>query len=298
VVLADEVGKGPRPQALGERRDLVEPPSGCLGEEITHAASMLRSVPSDARAGSSSEVIYDRLAAWLEPVEEEIVRRLAPQEGERWLDLVSGTGAVAFRAARAGADVTGIDGAQPIVEKARKDAEEQGLSVRFDVGSVEYLPYDDDSFDVLVSNFGLVLAPDHANVAAELARVARPGARLGFTAWKPNPKLSELYRRFSDEPIEGSEAYEWGREDHAVDMLGDDFELDFHDGAVRVDASGEALWQIFSASAPAVTTLLERLDEKRGQDFHRAFAELYEEFQDDDGTGASRRYLLVLGRRR
>jgi len=264
---------------------------------------MLRLVAFDASAGGPavpmpSEATYERLAALLDPVEEDLVRRLQPRSGEQWLDLVTGTGTLAGRAARAGAVVTGIDGPEPIVEQARRDAAAAGLDVRFDVGSVEYLPYDDRSFDVLVSNFGLIMAPDHANVAAELARVARPGARLGFTAWKPNPKLSELYRRFTDEPIEGSEAYEWGREDHVVDMLGDDFEVDFHDGALRIDATGEELWRIFSASAPAVTTLLERLDTDRGRDFHRAFVQLYEEFRDDEGMGASRRYLMVLGRRR
>jgi hypothetical protein len=61
------------------------------------------------------------------------------------------------------------------------------------------------------------------------------GGRLGFTAWKPNPKLGELYRRFSEEPLEGRESTEWGREDHVEGMLGDDFELDFEDGTLWLD---------------------------------------------------------------
>ena len=102
--------------------------------------------------------------------------------------------------------------------------QEAGAAVKFDLGDVEYLPYEDACFDVLYSNFGLVFAPDHANVAAELARVTCSGGRIAFTAWKPNSKLGELYRRFTDEPIEGREAYEWGREDHVEAMLGEDFE--------------------------------------------------------------------------
>ena len=90
---------------------------------------------------------------------------------------------------------------------------------------------------MLVSDFGLVFAPDHANVAAELAPRRAPRRRLGFTAWKPNPKLGELYRRFTDEPIEGREAYEWGREDHVEDMLGEDFELEFEDGTLWLEAA-------------------------------------------------------------
>ena len=246
-----------------------------------------------------SEATYERLAALLEPIEDELVSKLAPVEGERWLDIATGTGATAIRAARAGAEVSAVDSSELIVEKVRHDAEDAGLAVGVDTGSIEYLPYDDGSFDILASNFGLVYAPDHVNVAAELARVARAGARLGFTAWRPNPKLGELYRRFTDEPIEGREAYEWGREDHVEDMLGDDFELDFHDGTLWIDArSGEELWELFSTTASPVATMLGRLDEGSAVEFHRSFVELYEEYRSDGGIRAPRRYLLVLGRRR
>jgi SAM-dependent methyltransferase len=174
------------------------------------------------------------------------------------------------------------------------------LTVAFELGDVEYLPYDDAGFDVLVSNFGVVFAPDHANVASELARVTRPGGRLGFTAWKPNSKLGEMYRRFTEEPIEGREAYEWGREDHVEDMLGDDFELEFEDGTLWLEAeSGEEIWRLFSESAPPVIALLRRLDPVRQEEFHQAFVELYEGYRTDGGgVRAPRRYLLVLGRRK
>jgi SAM-dependent methyltransferase len=247
----------------------------------------------------SSEATYEGLAALLEPAEEELVRLLAPREGERWLDLVTGVGAVALRAAQAGASVTAIDSTEPLVERVRQAAEEGGLEIEVLVGDVEYLPFDDACFDVLSSNFGLVYAPDHANVAAEVARVACPGARLGFTAWRPNPKLAELYRRFTDEPVDGREAYEWGREDHVEDMLGEHFELDFHDGTLWIDASsGEELWALFSSTATPVLAVLNRLDDKGADEFHRAFVELYEEYRDEGGIRVPRRYLLVLARRR
>ena len=142
--------------------------------------------------------------------------------------------------------MSAIDIAGPMIEKARSSATDEGLQISFELGDVEYLPYDDGSFDVLLSNFGVVFAPDHANVAGELARVVRRGGRLGFTAWKPNPKLGELYRRFTEEPLEGREATEWGREDHVEDMLGDDFELEFVDGTLWIDADSEKSFQISS----------------------------------------------------
>jgi ubiquinone/menaquinone biosynthesis C-methylase UbiE len=243
---------------------------------------------------------YERLAARFAPVQDELIERLAIQPGERVLDLATGTGEVARRAARLGADVAAIDFAGPMLEKARLGAEEEGLKIAFELGDSEYLPYDDARFDVLASNFGLVFALDHANVASELARVACPGGRLGFTAWKPNSKLGELYRRFTEEPIEGREAYEWGREDHVEDMLGDDFELEFEDGTLWLEAdSGEEIWKLFSESAPPVIALLQRLDAEQAEQFHRAFVELYDGYRTEDGgVRAPRRYLLVLGRRK
>jgi len=146
---------------------------------------------------------YERVAARLAPVQDQLVELLEIREGERVLDLATGTGEVALRAARAGGVVTGIDIAEPMLAKARERAQQVGAEVAFDLGDVEYLPYEDACFDVLVSNFGVVFAPDHANVASELARVICAGGRLGFTAWKPNPKLTLPTRPNSREASTG-----------------------------------------------------------------------------------------------
>jgi SAM-dependent methyltransferase len=243
---------------------------------------------------------YERLAAWFTPVHERLVDALRIEPGERLLDLATGTGAVAILAARAGADVTGLDLAEPMLAKAHTAADEAGVDVHFDLGNVEHLPYEDASFDVVSSAFGLVFAPDHANVADELRRVTRPGGRIGFTGWRPNQRLGELYRRFTEEPLEGREAYEWGREDHVEDMLGEDFELDYEDGTLWLEAAGgEEIWELFSTSAPPVVALLRRLDAARRDEFHHAFVELYEGYRvPEGGIRAPRRYLLVLGTRR
>jgi ubiquinone/menaquinone biosynthesis C-methylase UbiE len=243
---------------------------------------------------------YERLAARFAPVQDQLVNLLRISRGDRVLDLATGTGEVAVRAARNGGTVTGIDIAAPMLAKARERAAQEGVKITFDLGDVEYLPYDDATFDVVISNFGVVFAPDHANVAAELARVSRPRARLGFTAWKPNPKLADLYRRFTEDPIEGREVYEWGREDHVEDMLGEEFELEFEDGTLWLEAeSGEEIWKLFSESAPPVIALVKQLNDEKREAFHRAFVDLYESYRTKDGdVRAPRRYLLVLGRRK
>ena len=176
---------------------------------------------------------------------------------------------------------------------------ERLLDLNAHAGDPEYLPFDDGAFDVVVSAFAFIWAPDHANVAAELARVTVVGGRLGFTAWKPNPKLGALYHRFTDEPLDGRESTEWGREDHVEDMLGDDYELEFADGTLWVDAaSGEELWELFSHSSPPVLSLLRRLEAARTAEFHEAFVELFESYREGGRVRAPRRYLLTLGRRR
>ena len=253
---------------------------------------------SDAASIWSSGT-YERIAKRFAPVQDELVERLKPAPGVRWLDLATGTGEVAIRAARAGATVSAVDITALLLESAKERAATHGLDIRFECCDVELLPYEEERFDVVSSNFGLIFAADHAAVAEEVARVTEPGARLGFTAWKANPKLGELYGRFTDEPIAGREAYEWGDPEHVHDMLGEDFELEVEDRVFYVEAeSGEGVWELFSSSAPPVRVLADRLSPERREEFHQAFVELYESYREEGGIRAPRPYLLVLGRRR
>ena len=229
MLLAREIVERRRPQALRERRGRVQPAARSLAEEVTHAESMLWDM-SDAWGAST----YERLSASFARVQDQLIELTRIGAGDRVLDLASGTGEVAVRPRPGCAG----DRDRHRRADARQGARGRGVGGRrltFDLGDVEYLPYEDACFDVVVSNFGLIFAPDHANVAAELARCP-PGRPARFTAWKPNPKLGELYRRFTEEPIDGREVYEWGREDHVEDMLGEDFELEFEDGTLWLEA--------------------------------------------------------------
>jgi SAM-dependent methyltransferase len=128
---------------------------------------------------------YEKTAAELEPVAERVVglARVAP--GERVLDIACGTGNAALIAARAGAEATGVDLAARLVDAARGRAAAEGLSATFAVGDATDLPLDDKTFDVAVSIFGLIFAPDADRAFAELVRVLRPGGRAFVTAWLP-----------------------------------------------------------------------------------------------------------------
>ena len=109
--------------------------------------------------------------------------RLGVRASEQWLDLATGTGAVATLAARQGAAVTGLDLAPKLIETARRLAAENGLEITYEVGDCEDVPHPGASFDAVSSAMGVIAAPDHAAVARELTRVCKPGGRIGIAAW-------------------------------------------------------------------------------------------------------------------
>ena len=208
-----------------------------------------------------------------------------------------------MRAARAGADVTGLDLSEVMVETAGRRAEEERLSISYAAGDCENLPYADASFDVVSSSVGVIFAPDHEAVAGELARVARPGARLGLTSWRPESSVMrgiELAARFQPPPPEGAgNPLEWGTEDDVHALLGESFELEFHSAdAPQTGESGEALWEYFLSGLGPMKLLYDSLEPERREEFRRAAVELYEQGRRGDEIYQSRPYLLTIGRRR
>ena len=126
---------------------------------------------------------YARFAPLVAEVGERLVRRAGVRPGDAVLDVACGTGNVAIPAARAGGRVTGVDLTPEHFPAARSRASAAGVAVDWVEGDAEALPFEDDSFDVVLSSFGCMFAPRHAVAAAELARVLRPGGRLGVSAF-------------------------------------------------------------------------------------------------------------------
>jgi SAM-dependent methyltransferase len=246
---------------------------------------------------------FENVAADIADVHDHLVAELVPQEGEEWLDVGTGTGGVAVRAARAGAKVTGSDLAPVLIETAKRLAAEDGLKIAYHVADAEELPYGNASFDVVSSSFGAIFAPDHKAVARELTRVCRPGGRLGLSAWDPEGGVGAFFRMlagFQPPMPEGAGSpLEWGREGYARDLLGADFDLRFvHGSAPQVGESGEKIWQLFRTSFGPLKTLYETLPEPRREELHRAYVGHLEEHRTDHGIEAPREYLLILGTRR
>jgi SAM-dependent methyltransferase len=243
---------------------------------------------------------WEPMAARLAALHDHLVARLAPGRGERWLDVGTGTGAVALRAARAGARVTGVDLSPVMIEEARRLAGEQGVGVRYEVGDAERLPYEDASFDVVASALGVFLAPHHAAAGRELARVCRPGGRLGVVAWRADPEAERMHAPFwpAREPGAGDRR-DWGREAYVAELLGQDFELEFEDGELRLTAgSGEEMWRHFTSYDGAAKAQVDSLDRRRAEEYPRAYVAHHERHRANGRISLPRRYLITLGRRR
>ena len=142
--------------------------------------------------------------------------------GERVLDVAAGNGNATLAAARRFASVTSTDYVPSLLERGRRRAEAEGLDVTFEVADAEALPYADASFDVVLSTFGVMFAPDHEQAASELIRVCRPGGRIGLASWTPAGFLGQLFRVVAEyvPPIPGVRSpLLWGTDAHVQDLF-------------------------------------------------------------------------------
>jgi SAM-dependent methyltransferase len=246
---------------------------------------------------------YQNISDHLTIAHDHLLRVIEPQAGERWLDLATGTGEIAVRAAQGGADVTGLDLAPDLIEAAKERASAAGVEVAFDVGDAESLPYDDASFDTVTSSFGVMFAPDHEAVAGELARVCKPGGRLGLLTWHPTEGVAEFFKvmaAYQPPPAPGvGSPFAWGDRDHLQDLLGDAFDLRYETGdCPQPGESAEETWELFSTSYGPTKALANSLDDEKREALHRDWVEYFERFRTEDGVSQPRPYVLVIGERR
>jgi SAM-dependent methyltransferase len=249
---------------------------------------------------------FERVESTITQLHDAVFEQLAPHaDGAAWLDVGCGTGALALRAARTGADVTGIDLAPALIETAKQRAEEEGVSVDFRVGDVERLDgIDDTSFDLVSSTVGVMFAPDHAASARQLARVTKPGGRLCLANWTLEGGIGRMFgmmRPFQPPPPEGAGSpFAWGDPEYVERLLGGDFELKFEKrmSSATFD-SPEAYWQLMVESYGPTKALAESLGDRR-EELHRTWVDFYgdDRYARDGHIEEDREYLLTTGIRR
>jgi SAM-dependent methyltransferase len=161
---------------------------------------------------------------FLLPLGPRLVEACGITAGVRVLDVAAGTGNAALPAAARGARVTASDLTPELLADGRRRAEAQGLDLEWTEADAEHLPFDDSSYDVVMSAIGVMFAPHHQDAADEFVRVCRPGGTIGLLSWTPEGMLGALFRTmkpFSPPPPPGAQPPPlWGSEEHLTALFG------------------------------------------------------------------------------
>ena len=230
---------------------------------------------------------------------EAVVAAAGVEPGMEVLDVACGTGNATLPAARTGARTVGLDFAPGLLEIARERAADAMVEIDFIEGDAQAMPFEDGSFDRVVSTFGHMFAPDHRRTADEMTRVLKPGGVIAVACWMPEGAIGRMFRVTADllPPPPGPPPGLWGTEDHVREMWGDDVEFERHE-IVWTDDSVESYAQFMLESFGPLLNARELLGEREGE-LDRAYREFLErENEADDGTLRFRGgYLLAVVRR-
>jgi SAM-dependent methyltransferase len=171
---------------------------------------------------------YAAVAEHVTGVGETCVERAGIEAGMEVLDVACGSGNATIPAALLGALVTGLDFQPNLIETARARAADAGVEVEWVEGDAQELPFEDASFDRVISALGHMFAPDHERTAAEMKRVIRPDGRISICCWTPEGAIGGMLRTIAKllpPPPGASSPLLWGTEDHVRELLGEaDFE--------------------------------------------------------------------------
>ena len=166
---------------------------------------------------------YAVIGTTLQIVGELLAEAADVRAGERVLDVAAGNGNATLAAARRFAHVTSTDYVPTLLDKGRERARAEGLSAQFEVADAEDLPYDDASFDIVLSTFGAMFTPNHKRTVQEMLRVLRSGGRIGIANWTPAGFIGQLFKVIGTHvpPPAGLQPPPlWGSEAHIVELFG------------------------------------------------------------------------------
>ena len=229
---------------------------------------------------------------------ERVVERAGVEPGMDVLDVACGTGNASIPAARAGARVTGLDFAPGLLAIARERAADAMVEIDFVEGNAEELPFEDASFDRVLSTFGHMFAPDHARTAAEMKRVLRPGGAIAVACWTPDGSIGRMSQTLAElvPPPPGAQPpLQWGTEEHVRELWG---EAEFERHEVEwTDESPESYARFMLESFGPLVSARAALAERAGE-LDEAFTNyLRRENLADDGSLRFRgEYLLSVVR--
>jgi ubiquinone/menaquinone biosynthesis C-methylase UbiE len=172
---------------------------------------------------------YAVIGTSLQIIGERICEAVDVAAGERVLDVAAGNGNASLAAARRGCDVVATDYVGSLLERARQRADAEGLPLTTEVADAEDLPYDDASFDVVLSTLGVMFTPNPDRAAGELLRVVRPGGRIGLVNWTPEGFVGQMFKVVGAHvppPAGVPSPLQWGTEARVEELLGRDAKVE------------------------------------------------------------------------
>jgi len=245
---------------------------------------------------------FARVASVMQIVGERLAERADVMPGEKVLDVATGSGNVAIAAARRFADVTGLDYVPSLLETGRIRAEAEGFpEIAWVEGDAQALPFEDASFDVVLSSYGVMFAPDQPKAAAELLRVTKPGGRIGLANWTPEGAVGEMFKlttKHAPPPFKLDPPVLWGTEDRLRELFGDGISsLEVtREHMVMKGASATEYLEWFRTWFGPMKTAYERLGEDGFKPLADEFIEMYERRNTagDRGVRVPSEYLEVI----
>jgi ubiquinone/menaquinone biosynthesis C-methylase UbiE len=166
---------------------------------------------------------FSAVAAHIHPDAERLAEAANLVPGSRVLDVATGSGNAAIAAARRDCDVVGLDYVPALLEHARARAQAEGLAVEFVEGDAEALPFQDASFDAVLSIYGVMFAPDQERAAGELLRVCAPGGTIALACWTPDGFVGDMLRvvtKYVPPPAGLRPPVAWGTEERLRELFG------------------------------------------------------------------------------
>ena len=233
---------------------------------------------------------FSRFATTIVIVSESLCEAVDLHAGQRVLDIATGSGNTSIAAARRFCDVTGVDYVPTLLDRGRERAAAERLPVEFVEGDAEDLPFPDRSFDVALSTFGVMFAPDQERAAAEMIRVLRPGGKIGMANFTPESLAGGFFRsaaRFAL-PARGLKPpVLWGTEERLRNLFGSALaDLQLRRRAVMLRfVDLDHFRDFFTTYFGPIREIYEGLDDRRRQLFGDDLKELVaRNNRADDGT--------------
>ena len=244
---------------------------------------------------------------FLLPLGPRLVEAAGIGQGVRVLDVAAGTGNASIPAAQAGATVTASDLTPELLEAGRSRAESSGVELEWVEADAENLPFDDESFDVVMSSIGAMFAPHHQEVADELVRVCRPGGTIALLSWTPEGMLGALFKTmgpFAPPPPPGAQPPPlWGSEEHLNELFGDrvtwnTLERDILE-ITAFDRPHDYGEHFKSRYGPTIAARANAVKTGREEEFDQALDAFCDEWNrgSDDDARFEKEYLLAVGTR-